>query len=102
MTNETLFKHMSRDYKINYLFKPSSLTLSLAHPLLSPFPSLSSPALCTGRSFPQSPPEPAADSAPSAPEGSPEPPSPAWNPLCGSPTPGRGLGNHHLFISHAS
>lgn len=65
---------------MNGLFKLSSLTLSLAHPLLSPFPSPSSPALCTGRSCPQSPPEPAAGSAPSAPGDSPEPPSPAWNP----------------------
>ncbi len=82
----------------HYLFKPSSLTSSLAHPLLSPSPSLSSPALCTGRSSPRSPPEPASGSAPSAPGGSPKPPSPSWNPLCGSPKPDRELGNHQLFI----
>lgn len=92
----------SRLVNISDLFKPFLLTLSLAHPPLSLFPSLSSPALCTGRSFPQSQLEPAADLAPSAPGVFPEPPFPSWNPLCGSPTPGRGLGNHHIFSSDAS
>lgn len=90
-SNTELLRYFSYEQKVThqYQIKSSSLTLFLAHPLLSPFPSLSSPGLCTCQSFPRNPLEPASGSAPSAPAGFPTPPSPSWNHVCGSPTPVR-------------